>query len=1083
MNTNKRTTPLGALALAGTGLGLALLAVPAVEAAVNVRVQPSGNTAGKEYVLVNEARDYFGNVEGSASGNYECQWTFSDGTPPTGFSLSDPHYISIPKTFGGSGGQFVRLTCRDPSNIADQDSATIEVTVVPTDSDLRKKNSAIDRGLRYSYLQQNTGTGCFNGQNAPVASTGMALLALENQGHNLDSNDEDIYKAQVVNGLRCLFDNSEVVDIATQPCIGDPENGDQDGVDANNNPLPNEHDGKGIVFGTRYHLYDPSIAFLAVVNAASPATMKTYTAPNGPTGVVGQTLFDIVVDAKDYMSWAQTDNGPNGSSAGFYESCSADGGNTYVEASSSDGQTVKFQGYHNLAAYGNCSNNPGNIGLDWGDTESDTVLGNCWPNDPTGSYSYFGDAWGTGLPAVTHTYLSTDAHEVHVDFDNGQSCTLSLQGTEGDSQECGNGSSYAYAYSADGLLYTVYGYSYRYAEPVVTDTCDTLPGVFALDYADGNTRDVDGACDPWGNFYNWQTIFGYDQVGNVTHTYATPGDYDVTVAWNGGESCSMTLPVTSPTSHCGMNAWRYTENDNTIDNSVTQWPTLALLEAEKSLKIKVKQEVKTETAGWVTYSQAADGSFAYDYPGSWNNFAKTAGGLIILDWLEKPAADASVQNALSYLGTTYNTGSADYGNKGQWYSMYGFYKGMKLYGLTTLDIGGSPFAWEPDYDNYLVSTQLANNAWPGSYWISDQTFSAYVALAILAPEVAGLPPVAKAGGPYGPVLGGSPVTLDASSSFHQDPTKSIATYQWDFDASNGLWWTSSPTPPAGQGAVGQVVNATYPDTGSNVQYTATLRVIDNGPSLTPPVAAKEDTDTATVQVNTGNVPPVAVTNGPWAGLPNQTITFDGTASYDPNAGDSIAAYAWDLDGDGAFNEANGDDGTPVSAGNWSKVTKTYATPASALATLCVTDSHGAGGTSPVAAPYCSSNRFVAIALTFVTQYRNCWSTNLNRNVTRQGLAVTFNNSGDVEVQNLEVTAQTVPSNLTKVQGSGPGVGESELGTVQPGVSATTACDSTAKTADIIVDLDKRVRPSGVWTWKAEFDWNGTHYIIPNIPAI
>ncbi|MBL3600789.1 MAG: hypothetical protein JMN25_13140, partial [gamma proteobacterium endosymbiont of Lamellibrachia anaximandri] len=46
---------------------LAMLAMSSVEAAVNVRVQPSGDNVTTAYALKDEQRILFGNVEGAAA--------------------------------------------------------------------------------------------------------------------------------------------------------------------------------------------------------------------------------------------------------------------------------------------------------------------------------------------------------------------------------------------------------------------------------------------------------------------------------------------------------------------------------------------------------------------------------------------------------------------------------------------------------------------------------------------------------------------------------------------------------------------------------------------------------------------------------------------------------------------------------------------------------------------------------------------------------------------------------------------------------------------------------------------------------
>jgi hypothetical protein len=52
-----------------------------------------------------------------------------------------------------------------------------------------------------------------------------------------------------------------------------------------------------------------------------------------------------------------------------------------------------------------------------------------------------------------------------------------------------------------------------------------------------------------------------------------------------------------------------------------------------------------------------------------------------------------------------------------------------------------------------------------------------------------------------------------------------------------------------------------------------------------------------------NQPPTAVASAtPTSGNPPLTVGFDGTGSTDPDAGDPLS-YAWDLDGDGAYDDA------------------------------------------------------------------------------------------------------------------------------------------------------------------------------------
>lgn len=84
-----------------------------------------------------------------------------------------------------------------------------------------------------------------------------------------------------------------------------------------------------------------------------------------------------------------------------------------------------------------------------------------------------------------------------------------------------------------------------------------------------------------------------------------------------------------------------------------------------------------------------------------------------------------------------------------------------------------------------------------------------------------------------------------------------------------------------------------------------------------------------------NQPPIAVASAnPTSGAAPLTVAFSGAASSDPD-GDALT-FAWDLDGDGAF-----DDGAAATA------SFTYTQPGSYIATLRVTDPAAATGTSSV----------------------------------------------------------------------------------------------------------------------------------------
>jgi glucose/arabinose dehydrogenase len=78
-----------------------------------------------------------------------------------------------------------------------------------------------------------------------------------------------------------------------------------------------------------------------------------------------------------------------------------------------------------------------------------------------------------------------------------------------------------------------------------------------------------------------------------------------------------------------------------------------------------------------------------------------------------------------------------------------------------------------------------------------------------------------------------------------------------------------------------------------------------------------------------NAPTAAMTANPTAGTAPLTVTFDGSASSDPDAGDTLT-YMWDFG-----------DGTSSLETTSASTTHVYSTPGAFTATLTVRDSHGA----------------------------------------------------------------------------------------------------------------------------------------------
>ncbi|MDH3491393.1 MAG: PKD domain-containing protein [Gammaproteobacteria bacterium] len=131
-------------------------------------------------------------------------------------------------------------------------------------------------------------------------------------------------------------------------------------------------------------------------------------------------------------------------------------------------------------------------------------------------------------------------------------------------------------------------------------------------------------------------------------------------------------------------------------------------------------------------------------------------------------------------------------------------------------------------------------------------------------------PTADPNGPYSAQVG-NPVNFNGSGS--SDPDGSIVAYAWDF----------------GDGNTGTGANPTH-TFGIAGTYTVTLTVTDDG----SPALTGSNTTTATI----ADQPqlPVADPNGPYSGFINEAVSFDGSASVDPDGG-AIQSWDWDF-GDG-----------------------------------------------------------------------------------------------------------------------------------------------------------------------------------------
>ncbi|MFN3198797.1 MAG: PKD domain-containing protein [Bradymonadia bacterium] len=140
-------------------------------------------------------------------------------------------------------------------------------------------------------------------------------------------------------------------------------------------------------------------------------------------------------------------------------------------------------------------------------------------------------------------------------------------------------------------------------------------------------------------------------------------------------------------------------------------------------------------------------------------------------------------------------------------------------------------------------------------------------------------------------------TLDARDSYSPVPGVTIARYDWDLD-DDGVFETQNRP----------VVNFSrvlfpLPDRGDEPELFVGLRVTDSVGRVNSPIYR------AQVHISVPPTPPTVDPDprdpGAEGGvgyhiLVGEGITLDGSDSFDPDVGDRIVAFRWDLDGDGNF---------------------------------------------------------------------------------------------------------------------------------------------------------------------------------------
>ena len=370
--------------------------------------------------------------------------------------------------------------------------------------------------------------------------------------------------------------------------------------------------------------------------------------------------------------------------------------------------------------------------------------------------------------------------------------------------------------------------------------------------------------------------------------------------------------------------WDYNggANRSVSDNSTNQWAAIGLVAAEREFGIVLPQWLKDANKNSVNLTQnPSTGVFGYRNSTSpiWGPYAVTPSGMVQMSMTGTGRGDNHWDLAETYIRDNFcnSSTSAQSAIRSYFYGLFSFTKSMLLHDsngdgiaesidlLQSQTAGVSPIDWyaaqvtEGDQCDgvarTLVDKQVAAGYWTANNFSSVQyPFNTGWAIVMLNRTVfsSGLP-VAVAQATPGTGIAGQTITLNGSASFHQDPAKTIDSWEWDLD-NDGTF-----------DAVGVEVTTSFPAVGS---YPVTLRVTDDA---TPEA---DDTTVLTVLITTPPIAPTADADGPYVFCPQSQPWFlDGTASVNPDEGlsepgqpgDTIQSYAWELSGDNAFDDAFG----------------------------------------------------------------------------------------------------------------------------------------------------------------------------------
>ena len=508
------------------------------------------------------------------------------------------------------------------------------------------------------------------------------------------------------------------------------------------------------------------------------------------------------------------------------------------------------------------------------------------------------------------------------------------------------------------------------ADPLVPQTLNSLDANPRSDNPDSNgnglgisldNRNLVGISGPIDEPYQLGMVIDGIVASGTPGTVTTTGPADVIGRSYGDIVQDMVdwyaMAQSDSTVHGGWQYSAFNNSNGSQDNSASGWAATGLVAAEDVFGTMIPAWVKTRNQNGLEATDnesdisdslsTGDGIHGYNsnFP-LWGPYGTTGAGMVqmsmnALEATTSPTPDERWVRTENFFRRNFDNGTGSNPLKNYYYGMFNFSKAMRTAKPAPVTIigtqvgvaddatngigcgpnpgcaagGPSPLDWYNDPVSGLAQTIVSYQTTTGPSIgrfatrnaIGESSQAKHIpawGTQILTRTLAQAGPIAVGSVSPNPAGENFAITLDHSRSFHQDPNRSLVLFEWDID-NDGTFDVSSndanPAPPLSVPGGFDCGAGGLP-----CSLILNLRITDDA---MPPVTA---TDVVILDLTIPPHAPTADAGGPYNVCVNDTITLDGSNSFDIDEGqmeaeaaeaDTITAYEWELDGVSPFDYA------------------------------------------------------------------------------------------------------------------------------------------------------------------------------------